>query len=186
MPTRARIDDFFDGLDGKPTMPPCSDPQPNTIGMNVPEKKVHNAKRTIVVLENICTPEIRIINLIWTIFTRPIEMVAWSLEIDTCVGIIPVWAKWCCVITTGYCCCWNCDRAEEKGEDTPIILPVWGSISIVGLIPPSCPSLVTSKRIRGVVESAGKVYRCRAVRRVDVSSTRIALDRFVEKYPGEA
>lgn len=43
-----------------------------------------------------------------------------------------------------------------------------------------------SSSIRGVVDAAGKVYLCKAVRRVEVSSTRMELDKFVEKYPGEA
>lgn len=50
-------------------------------------------ERTVVMLEDICTPEIGIINLIWPIFTRSIEMVPRTLEIDTCIGVIPVWAE---------------------------------------------------------------------------------------------
>jgi hypothetical protein len=39
-----------------------------------------------------------------------------------------------------------------------------------------CPSFVKSTAIRGLFEEMGNVYRCRAVRRVAVSSTRMDVD----------
>jgi hypothetical protein len=76
---------------------------------------------------------------------------------------------------------------------------------MVGFWPLCWPSLVMSTNMRGWFVPAGKVYLWRAVRRVEVSSTRMPVDykprrqtpyskflhkefltRFEEKYPGEA
>lgn len=48
-------------------------------------------------------------------------------------------------------------------------------LSLVSVIL-ACPSLLTSRRIRGCVTSGGNVYRCKAALRVEVSSTRMLVD----------
>ena len=67
-------------------------------------------------------------------------------------------------------------RGKNEEKDAPTTRPVLGSTVMTGLVLLCWPSFVMSTTIRGAVEDAGKVYRCSAVRRVEVSSTRMSVD----------
>ncbi len=129
-------------------------------------------------LLDIRPPEIGIVDLIRTIFDWPTEV---TLEIDACICFVAGYPKRVGKASASYMCVKHGTKRLTGNRDAPVMRPVSELITIVMSLALICPSFVTSSKILGAVDSSGKVYRCKAVRRVDVSSSLIILERLVEK-----